>query len=81
MNIFINLLLLQKVHINVNKTVCTLKLRCNQGPPNEAKGRGLLIIFLRGGKFQGSKEIRQWPINLCTLPMMIHKITLFVDWN
>ena len=27
--------------------------------------------------YQGSKEIRQWPINKCTSLMMIHKITPF----
>ena len=28
---------------------------------------------------QGSKGIRQWPLNRYTSPMMIHKITTFVD--
>ena len=28
---------------------------------------------------QGSKGIRHWPINRCTSPMMIHKITPSVD--
>ena len=31
--------------------------------------------------FQGSKGIRQMPINWCTSPIMIHKITLFIDYN
>ena len=30
---------------------------------------------------QGSKGIRQWPINLCTSPMMIQKINPSVDYN
>ena len=30
---------------------------------------------------QGSKGIRQWLINWCTSPMMIHKITASVNWN
>ena len=30
---------------------------------------------------QESKGIRQWPINLCTSPMMIHKITPSLDYN
>ena len=29
----------------------------------------------------GSKGIRQWPMNLCTSPMMKYKITLSVDYN
>ena len=32
-------------------------------------------------KIQGSKGIRQWPINSCTSPMMIHKIIPYVDYN
>ena len=28
---------------------------------------------------QGSKGIRQWPINCCTFPIMIHKITPSVE--
>ena len=32
-----------------------------------------------GGIIQGSKGIRHWPINLCTTPIMIHKITPYVD--
>ena len=32
------------------------------------------------GKWQGSKGIRQWPINWCSSQMMIHKITLSVDY-
>ncbi len=30
---------------------------------------------------QGSKRIRQWPINWCTFPMMIHKIIPFVHYT
>ena len=30
---------------------------------------------------QGFKGIRQWPINRCTSPMMIHKFTSFVYYN
>ena len=30
---------------------------------------------------QESKVIRQWPINWCTSPMMMHKITRSVDYN
>ena len=30
---------------------------------------------------QGSKGIRQWPMNWCTFPMMIHEITPSVDYN
>ena len=30
---------------------------------------------------QGSKGIRQWPINWWTDPMMIHKIMPSVDYN
>ena len=30
---------------------------------------------------QGSKGIRQWPMNWFTSPMMIHKITSSVDYN
>ena len=30
---------------------------------------------------QGSKVIRQWPMNLYAPPMMIHKISLYVDYN
>ena len=30
---------------------------------------------------QASKGIRQWQINCCTFQTMIHKITLFVDYN
>ena len=33
------------------------------------------------GITQGSKGIRQWPINGCTFPVMIHKITPSVDYN
>ena len=32
-------------------------------------------------KSQGSKGIRQWPINRYTSPMMIPKITPSVDYN
>ena len=32
-------------------------------------------------KSKESKGIRQWPINLCTSPMIIHKITPFIDLN
>ena len=31
--------------------------------------------------FQGSQGIRQWLINLCTSPIMIRKITPFVNNN
>ena len=31
--------------------------------------------------FQGSKGIRQWPINWGTSPMWIHKITPSLDYN
>ena len=30
-------------------------------------------------KSQWSKGIRQWPINQCTSPMMIHKIRLEIE--
>ncbi len=30
---------------------------------------------------QGSKGIRQWPINWCTSPMIMHKIIPSVDYN
>ena len=30
---------------------------------------------------QGSKGIRQWKINWCISPIMIHKITQSVDYN
>ena len=30
--------------------------------------------------YQGSKEITQWPINLCTSPIIMHKITPSVDY-
>ena len=33
------------------------------------------------GIYQGSKGKRQWPMNLCTSPMMIHKITPSVDYS
>ena len=29
---------------------------------------------------QGFKGIRQWPINLCTSPMMLHKINPSIDY-
>ena len=32
-------------------------------------------------KGQGSKGVRQWPINSYTSPMIIHKITPSVDYN
>ena len=32
-------------------------------------------------KIQGSKGIRQWPINSSTSAMMIHKIIPYVDYN
>ena len=32
-------------------------------------------------KFQVPKELRQWTINRCTSSMMIHKITLSVEYN
>ena len=31
--------------------------------------------------YQGSKGIRQWPINCCTSPIMIHTITPSLDYN
>ena len=39
----------------------------------------LINLLLRDS--QGSKGIRQLPINLCTSPMSIHKITPSVDYN
>ena len=33
------------------------------------------------GNIQGSKGIRQWPINWCTSPMIIHKITPSLECN
>ena len=33
------------------------------------------------GIYQGSKGIRQWPINHCTFPMMILKIVPFMDYK
>ena len=32
-------------------------------------------------KCQGSKGISQWPINCCTSPIIIHKITPYVHYN
>ena len=32
-------------------------------------------------RMQGSKGIRQWQLNGCTSPIMIHKITPSVDQN
>ncbi len=40
-----------------------------------------VIYTLYRGYNQGSKGIRQWPIYLCTSPMMIHKITPSVNYN
>ena len=37
---------------------------------------GLIFLSLN---LQGSKEIRQWPINWCTSPIKKHKITPFVE--
>ncbi len=43
-----------------------------------------IIVFL-SMCIQGSNSIRQWPINLFTTPMMIHKITpskiAIIGWN
>ena len=41
----------------------------------------LLLGSVNQGFFQGSKRIRQWPIDWCTSPMMIHKIASSVDYN
>ena len=30
---------------------------------------------------QGSKGIRQWPVNCCTSPLIIHQITTSLDYN
>ena len=30
-------------------------------------------------RIQESKGLRQWPINICTSPMMMHKIAPYVD--
>ena len=38
-------------------------------------------ISCGGKKCQGSKGIRQLPMNWCATPKMIHKITLSVDYN
>ena len=35
----------------------------------------------RSLSLQGPKGIRRWPINWCTSPMMIQKITPYVDKN
>ena len=44
-----------------------------------------LIKHIRGIDFQGSKWMRQWPINWYTYPMMIQKLPLqnimISDWN
>ena len=32
-------------------------------------------------KLKGSKGKRQWPINRCTSPIIIHKITPAVNYN
>ena len=42
--------------------------------------RGRSNLFLPS-KDQGSKGIRQWPINLCTFPKVIYKIPSFLDNN
>ena len=41
----------------------------------------ITTVYYEEGKKQVSKGIIQWPINLCTSPMMIHKITPSVDYN
>ena len=35
----------------------------------------------KGDYWHGSKGIRQWPVNWCTSPMMIHKTIPSVDYN
>ena len=46
------------------------------------KGRkkGLQILPLYGIN-QASKGIRQWPIDLCTSQMMMHKITPYITFG
>ena len=46
------------------------------GFTNQPLDLNLLLINI-----QGSKGIRQRPTNLCTSPMMIHKITPSADYN
>ena len=41
----------------------------------------LIVIMSASAGDQGSKGIRQWPINLCKSPMIMHKITPSVDYN
>ena len=41
----------------------------------------MLDIQERWVDSEGSKGIRQWPINLCTFAMIIQKLTPFVDYN
>ena len=43
--------------------------------------RGTLFIQTFVVSKQASKGIRQWPINLGTSPMMILKVTPFVDYK
>ena len=38
----------------------------------------MLLLY---NTYQGSKGIRQWPINLNTTTLMKHKITLPVEYN
>ena len=55
--------------------------RAGQACDNQENEAGLWIqesIIIR---IQRSKGIRQWPINCCTSPMMIEKITPSVDHN
>ena len=39
------------------------------------------VLGLMTAIHQGTKGIRQWPINWCTTQMMIHKITPSVVYN
>ena len=45
------------------------------------KCANIMLDLKDKGYNQGSKGIRQWPINWCTFPMMIHKTTLSIDYN
>ena len=55
--------------------VCTL-IYCQLSYPLRS-----LDVYKYTSSSQRYKGIRQWPINSCTSPIMIHKFTLSVDYN
>ena len=44
-------------------------------------GRDVQAFYFWEGKNKGSKGIRQWPTRWCTSPMLVHKITPYLDYN